>query len=123
MTCIVNDDGSQITATPANVFWGDSVLLFCDPTSQGIATAGQPVITGISGQWDGALHTCFVNYDDDGNFVDLDRQPSLDLATGQLIDHDEDEDDGVGDEENAVNGDDATVSSPPPPLPNGAESL
>lgn len=92
-----NEDDSQWTATPRNVFWGDSILAFVDPTDN-----NAPKLMGLSGQYDGALHTAWVNYDQEtGLFEDWDIQPSLDLATGLPID-DNDDDDSDTDEEKAV---------------------
>ena len=77
MRVIENEDGSQLTATPANVFWGDSMLIFVDPDAD--------KIVGVSGRYDGALHTAWVEYDEFGKFDKWDRQPSLDLTTGLPI--------------------------------------
>ena len=81
---VPNDDASQLTATPRNVFWGDSLLVFCDPE--------EDKVMGISGQYDGALHTTWVEYDEFGKFDKLDIQPSLDLATGLPVGVDEKDD-------------------------------
>lgn len=85
MRVIENEDQSQLTATPANVFWGDSVLVFVDPNAD--------KIVGLSGQYNGALHTAWVEYDEFGKFDQWDRQPSLDLTTGLPVASDDDDDD------------------------------
>ena len=91
MTVIRNDDGSQWTATPRQVFWGDSVLAFVDPDAD--------KLMGISARYDGAIHTTWVVYDEFGKFAKFAPEPSLDLATGLPVD-----DDGSdNDEEKAKN--------------------
>ena len=84
MKVISNEDGSQLTASPANVFWGDSFMVFVDPDAD--------KIVGLSAQYNGALHTGFVNFDEFGKFEKWDFQPSLDLATGEPVDADDSND-------------------------------
>lgn len=83
---VFNEDRSQCTATPANVFWSDSFIhIFLDPVSD--------KIMGLSAQYHGALHTTWVEYDEFGKFDKLDQPPSLDLATGLPIKKNSDDDD------------------------------
>lgn len=100
---IQNDDGSQLAATPANVFWGDSIVVFCDPHAD--------KLMGLSAQYDGALHTTWIDYDENGNFDQVDKQPSLDLATAlPLANPDDDDDDDDADGETRINDKDQAQS-------------
>jgi hypothetical protein len=74
MTVVPNDDGTQLTATPRDTFWGDSLTAFVDPDHD--------KLTGISARYDNALYTTWVVYDDEGKFEKFDEEPVVDLTTG-----------------------------------------
>lgn len=95
MTVVPNDEGTQLTATPRDTFWGDSLTAFVDPNHD--------KLTGISARYDNALHTTWVVYDEEGKFEKFDEEPVVDLATGLPRGNDEKEEDSEG-KAPAING-------------------